>query len=85
MWLPLVRLLLGTWPTTQACASTVNPTRDPLVRRLVLNPLSHTSQGNLYALSVSLISPHLGANLGNTPSFLLPISWYKTGHSFCNP
>ena len=37
--------LLGTWPTTQACALTGNQTGDPLVCRLALNPLSHTSQG----------------------------------------
>ena len=37
--------LLGTWPATQACALTGNGTSDPLVHRLVLNPLSHTSQG----------------------------------------
>ena len=36
---------LPTWPATRACALTGNQTRDPLVRRLVLNPLSHTSQG----------------------------------------
>ena len=36
---------LGTWPTTQACALTGNRTGDPLVRRLTLNPLSHTIQG----------------------------------------
>ena len=34
-----------TWPTTQACALTGNQTGNPLVRRPVLNPLSHTSQG----------------------------------------
>ena len=39
--------MLTTWdqPTTQARALTGNWTSDPLVRRLVLNPLSHTSQG----------------------------------------
>ena len=37
--------LLGTWPATQACALTGNRTRDPLVCRWALNPLSHTSQG----------------------------------------
>ena len=42
-WLPQVHPLLGTWPTTQACALTGNQTSDPLVRRLALNPLSHTS------------------------------------------
>ena len=41
----IVRPHLGTWPATQACALTENQTRDPLVRRLALNPLSHTSQG----------------------------------------
>ena len=47
MWLPLVRPLLGTWPTTQACALTGNQTGDPLVRRPTLNPLSYSSQGLL--------------------------------------
>ena len=37
-------LLLGTSPATQACTLTGNRTGNPLVRRLVLNPLSHTSQ-----------------------------------------
>ena len=41
MWLPLLR----PWPTTQICALTGNQTGDPLVRRPVLSPLSHTSQG----------------------------------------
>ena len=36
--------LLGTWPATQACALPGNQTSDPLVCRLALNPLSHTSQ-----------------------------------------
>ena len=45
LWLPLVHPHLGTWPTTQACALTGNWTSNPLVHRLALNPLSHTSQG----------------------------------------
>ena len=45
VWLPLTHPLLGTWPTTQACALTGNQTSDPSVHRPVLNPLSHTSQG----------------------------------------
>ena len=45
VWLPLVHPLLGTWPTTQACALTRNRTSDPLVHSPVLSPLSHTSQG----------------------------------------
>ena len=43
--LPLTPPQLETWPATQACALTENPTNDLLVCRLVLNPLSHTSQG----------------------------------------
>ena len=43
--LPLTCSLLGTWPTTKACALTGNQTSDHLVLRLALNPLSHTSQG----------------------------------------
>ena len=45
VWLPLAQPLLGTWPATQACSLTGNRTSDPLVHRLVLNALSHTSQG----------------------------------------
>ena len=41
---PLTRPLLGTWPTTQACALTGNWTSNRLVCRPVLNPLSHTGQ-----------------------------------------
>ena len=44
VWLPLTHPLLGTWPTTQASSLTENRTRDPLVCRPALNPLSHTSQ-----------------------------------------
>ena len=44
VWLPLACPLLGTWPETQACALTGNRTSNPLVHRLALNPLSHTSQ-----------------------------------------
>ena len=40
----------GTWPTTQACALTGNQTGDLLVCRPALNPLSHTSQGDIKTL-----------------------------------
>ena len=43
VWLPLSCPSLGTQPTSQACALTGNQTSDPLVSRLALNPLSHTS------------------------------------------
>ena len=45
MWLPLMRPPLGTWPATQARALTGTQTRDTLVHRPALNPLSYTSQG----------------------------------------
>ena len=44
-WLPLARLQLGMWPTTQAQALTGNPTNNLWVCRPVLNPLGHTIQG----------------------------------------
>ena len=44
VWLPLTHPLLGTWPATQALALTGNRTRDPLVCRPVLNPLSQPGQ-----------------------------------------
>ena len=46
VWLPLTQPLLGTWPSTQACALTGNRTSDPLACSLALNPLSHSSQGS---------------------------------------
>ena len=45
VWLPLTRPLLGTWPTTKACALTGNETSHPLVCRPAPNLLSHTCQG----------------------------------------
>ena len=45
MQLPLTCTTPGTWPATQACALTGKRSGDPLVRRLVLSPLSHTSPG----------------------------------------
>ena len=45
VWLPLMRPLLETHTTTLACVLTGNRTCNPLVCRLVLSPLSDTSQG----------------------------------------
>ena len=42
---------MGTWPTIQACALTGNGTGHPLVHRLALNPLKHTSQGWIISLN----------------------------------
>ena len=49
MLLPLAQPLLGPWPATQACALTGNQTINPLVCRLVLSPLRHTSQGYYFS------------------------------------
>ena len=57
VWLPLTHPLLGTWPTTQACALTRNQTSNPLVHRPALNPLSHTSQDGKFDFLV-----HMPAN-----------------------
>ena len=54
--LPLARPLLGTWPATQACAPTGNRTGSPLVCRLVLNALNHTSQGPKVPFLLSLLN-----------------------------
>ena len=39
---------LETRSTTQACALTGNQTSGPLILRLALNPLSHTSSGKRF-------------------------------------
>ena len=46
--LPLTYPQLATRHATQACTLTGNRTGILLVHRLMLNPLSHTSQGGLY-------------------------------------
>ena len=55
VWLCLTHPLRGTWPATQACALTGNETGYPLVRRPVLNPLSHTSWGHIQSFNVNNI------------------------------
>ena len=52
VWLPFIHPPLGTWPATQACALIGNQTGNPLARRPVLNPLSHTSQGKNVVITV---------------------------------
>ena len=56
--LPLIRPLLGTSLATQACALTRNRTCGPLFCRLVLTPLSNTSQGSYICTVVQVqLSP----------------------------
>ena len=52
-WLPLACPQLRTQHATQACALTGNRTCDLLVRRLALNPLSHTSPGMILIMNKS--------------------------------
>ena len=59
VWLPLARPLLGTWPTTQACALTRNHTSDPLVPRLALSPLRHTCSRAIFFLFNLIFSSFL--------------------------
>ena len=51
VWLHFECPILGTWPTTQACALPGNRTSDPLVCRPALNPLTYTSQGPFITFS----------------------------------
>ena len=46
VWLPPTYLPPGARLVTQACAPTGNQTGGPLVHRLALNPLRHTSQAS---------------------------------------
>ena len=55
-WLPLVHPQLGTWLVTQACALTGSRTSNLSVCRLALNPLSHTSQGIVVLICISLMN-----------------------------
>ena len=56
---PLTCPLLGTWPTTQACALAGNQTGDTLVRRPVLSTRSHTSQGLTFLFLAKCHFPEL--------------------------
>ena len=77
VWLPLTHPLLGTWPTSQACALTGNWTCNPLIHSPVLNPLTHTRQGlTSYTL---LLMQRLGT--ANHVSILLSDSLFGSGNS----
>ena len=61
-----------TWSATQVCSLTGNQTGDSLVRRPVLNPVSHTSQGlGLPKDTPSKPSLPVGLRLSSLP-LLLP-------------
>ena len=75
VWLPLECPLLGTWPTTQACALTRNPTCDPLVCSLSLSPLSHTRQGYLSMSFHVLLWPQWCGFEEFCQIFSSPLSW----------
>ena len=67
-WLPLASPQPGSWPTTQACALTGNQTGDLSFHRTVLNPLSHTSQREIFTvfdwLQVTVLKVHAHAGCG---------------------
>ena len=72
--------LLGTWPTTQACALTGNRTSDPLLYRLVLNPLSHTSHGfSFFLIHYNVINTCL---ISCVPETLSPIHSSFRAHPY---
>ena len=78
VWLPLTLPPMGTWPVTQAGALTGNRTSDPLVRRPVLSPLSHTSQGQHPIVSYSdglvvYLSVHTSMHLSIHASICLSV------------
>ena len=58
-WLPLAPLQLETWPASQACALIRNRTGNPLVHRLALSPLSHTSLGSYFLFNFFEEGPFL--------------------------
>ena len=64
LWLPLAHPQPGIWPATHACTRPGNRTNDPLIRRLVLSPLSHTSQGYSFPSLLRLrFSPDTGQEM----------------------
>ena len=56
--------LLGTWPSTQACALTGNWTCGPSVHRPALKPLSHTKPGCSSGPFNVVVSPSFYTQIG---------------------
>ena len=68
----------GIWTANQACALTGNRTYNHLVCSLVLNPLSHTSQGSFFFLAVLIghfLLPYL-PNFWFSPLLHLFYCWF---------
>ena len=69
--------LLGTWPTTQACAPTGNQTSDSLVCRLSLYPLEPHQLGLEFILIIHLSLYIFGEMSGHVfAHFLLECFWF---------
>ena len=84
VWLCLVCPLMGTWPATQTCVLTGNRASYPLVCRPVLNPLSHTSQGNLQIFNLWL-SFHALNTVSQQKVLILLKSHWSFLFSFMHP
>ena len=57
VWLTLAHPQTGdlTWPATPGRSLTGNPTSDPLVHRLALHPLSHTSRAPFFLFDLKTV------------------------------
>ena len=85
MWLPLGYPLLGTWLPTQARALTGNQTGDPLVHRLALNPLRHTSQGLIFIFLLLILEREEGEERERNIDLLFHLFMHLLGASCMCP
>ena len=82
VWLPLACPQLGMWPTTQACALTGNQTSDPLLFRLALNSLSHTSQSSCTSFCMNLYLQFPYTHEWNFGVMGNSLTFWETAHLF---
>ena len=61
VWLPLMHPLLGTWPTTQACALAGNWTADPSIHRPSLNHWATPAREDPLLFSSRSVAAYLSA------------------------
>ena len=66
---------LGTWPATQTCALSGNQTSDLWIYRLVLSPLSHTSQGSVSFFHCEIYEAWVGEQCCCTYCFSEASKW----------